>query len=129
MKPSTLRWAALAALASTPAHAHHSAAMFDATKEVVLQGVVKEFQYTNPHSWVLVDVADPAGKVTTWSFETASAGALLRAGVKKSALLAGDRVKVTAHPLKDGRPGAEIVVVTKADGTILNPRARPGPTG
>ncbi len=51
------------------AAAHHSASMFDFTKLVELSGVVKEFQYTNPHSWLLVDVTNEDGSVTTWGFE------------------------------------------------------------
>ena len=49
-----------------PALAHHSATMFEEKRTVTVEGVVKEFQYTNPHSWLLVDVRDKDGKVTTW---------------------------------------------------------------
>lgn len=108
-------------LAATPAFAHHSAAMFDHEKEITIEGAIKEFQYTNPHSWVVVDVTDADGKVTVWSFETRNASALLRSGIRRSALVAGDKVTLRGHPLKDGRPGAELIVITKADGTILKP--------
>jgi Family of unknown function (DUF6152) len=101
--------------------AHHSAAMFDKSKEVTLQGTMKEFQYTNPHSWVVVDIPDADGKVTVWSFETRNASALLRSGIRRSSLVAGDKVTVKGHPLRDGRPGAELIVITKDDGTILKP--------
>jgi hypothetical protein len=66
------------------AAAHHSGAMFDDKKEVTLTGVVKEFQYTNPHSWLLVDVPGADGKVTTWGFEAEGPTTLLRAGIRKS---------------------------------------------
>ena len=56
--------AGAAVLIAAPAVAHHSAAMFDSAKEVTLQGTVKEFQFTNPHSWIQLNVADPTGKVT-----------------------------------------------------------------
>ena len=49
--------------------AHHSAVMFDDQKEVTVEGTVKEFQYTNPHSWLLVDVTNKDGSVTTWGFD------------------------------------------------------------
>jgi hypothetical protein len=55
----------LAAAVAVPVLAHHSGAMFEETKEVTLSGVVKEFQFTNPHSWLLVDVKGQDGKVTT----------------------------------------------------------------
>jgi hypothetical protein len=115
--------AGLLALASAGAAlAHHSGAMFDANKEVSLQGTVKEFQYTNPHSWLVVNVPDANGKVTEWSFEAEGPSTLLRAGIKKSSLQPGDKVTVKGHPLKDGRPGAGLINVTKADGTVLSPR-------
>ena len=60
---------AAAVLISATAQAHHSAAMFDDKQEVTLTGTVKEFQFTNPHSWLLVDVKGADGKVTTWGFE------------------------------------------------------------
>ena len=101
--------------------------MFDGTKTATLQGTVKEFQYTNPHSWLVVNVPDAAGKVTEWSFEAEGPSTLLRSGIKRSSLMPGDKVTVRGHPLKDGRPGAGLVDVTKADGTVLNPRGLPGP--
>jgi hypothetical protein len=57
-----------AALVATPTFAHHSAVMFDDGKEITVSGTVKEFQYTNPHSWLLVDVKNDDGTVTTWGF-------------------------------------------------------------
>lgn len=126
---------ALLTASAGAALAHHSGAMFDAAKEVTLSGTVKEFQYTNPHSWLVVNVADAGGKVTEWSFEAEGPSTLLRAGIKKSSLMPGDKVTVKGHPLKDGRPGAGLMNVTKADGTVLNPRpgapapAAPRPAG
>src|SRR5579872_7173126 len=73
--------AAIAGLA-TPALAHHSAAMFDRDKQVTVQGTVREFQYTNPHSWLLVIVMEPDGKTTEWSFEAEAPSTLLRSGIK-----------------------------------------------
>jgi hypothetical protein len=107
------------------ASAHHSGAMFDAKKEVSLEGTVKEFQYTNPHSWLVVNVPDAAGKVTEWSFEAEGPSTLLRAGIKKSSLQPGDKVTVKGHPVTDGRPGGSRMNVTKADGTVLSPRPAP----
>ena len=59
--------------------------------------------------------------MTVWSFETRNASSLLRSGIRKSSLVAGDKVTVSGHPLRDGRPGAELIVITKADGTVLKP--------
>ena len=113
--------ATLALAMGGAALAHHSAAMFDQSKEVTLQGVVKEFQYTNPHSWLIVSVPNATGKVTDWSFEAEGPSTLLRAGIKKTSLAPGEKVTVKGHPLRDGRPGGGLMSVTKADGTVLNP--------
>jgi len=94
------------ALFSIQAVAHHSAAMFDAKKEVTLTGTVKAFQYTNPHSWLLVDVKGKNGKVTTWGFESEGPSTLVRAGIRKSDLAPGTEVEIVGHPMRDGRPAA-----------------------
>ena len=115
--------AAALAFAALAAGAHHSGAMFDDEKEVTLNGEVKEFQYTNPHSWLLVDVKGADGQTTTWGFEAEGPSTLLRAGIKRSDLQPGTKVVVTGHPMKDGRPAATWLQLKKDDGTVLNPRA------
>ena len=61
--------AAAALLVLAPAYGHHSASMFEPVKTVTLTGVVKEFQYTNPHSWLIVYVPKADGTGTVWGFE------------------------------------------------------------
>ena len=121
-----LRTSALALVtiaAASPAFAHHSDAMFDSSKEVVLNGTVKEFQYTNPHSWIQLVVAGENGAAPVeWSIETQAPIVLLRAGIKPTSLQTGDKVSVKMHPLKDGAPGGSLVEVKKADGTTLTLR-------
>jgi hypothetical protein len=104
--------AALGAVALESA-AHHSGAMFDDTKEVTLTGSVKEFQYTNPHSWLLVDVKDANGKVTTWGFEAEGPSTLTRAGIRRSDLAPGTEITITGRPMKDGRPAAAWTKATR----------------
>ena len=94
------------AVASAPALAHHSAAMFEEKKTVTVEGVVKEFQFTNPHSWLLVDVKDKNGKVTTWGFEAEGPSTLQRAGIRPSEFPVGTKLTITGRPMKDGRPAA-----------------------
>lgn len=113
----------LGALAS-PTLAHHSAAMFDNEKTVTLEGVVKEFQWTNPHSWLLVDVPDKKGAVTTWGFEAEGPSTLTRAGIRPSELPVGTRLRISGHPMKDGRPAATWIEATRlSDGKKFDPRA------
>ena len=98
--------AAGACVNAAHALAHHSGAMFEEKKEVTLSGVVKEFQFTNPHSWLLVDVKGPDGKVTTWGFEAEGPSSMTRAGIRLKDFMPGTPVTITGHPMKDGRPAA-----------------------
>ena len=88
----TLCGVALVAAVPRLVDAHHAGVMFEEKKEITLQGVVKEFRYTNPHSWLLVDVANPDGSVTTWGFEAEGPSTLLRRGIRKSDFTAGTKV-------------------------------------
>ena len=122
LKPTISSLGVLAMLAPLSASAHHSDAMFDSQKQIVLNGTVREFQYTNPHSWIQLVVAAEAGNTVEWSIETAAPVVLLRAGIKPTALRPGDKITLRAHPLKDGRPGGSLVDIKKADGTTLSLR-------
>jgi hypothetical protein len=113
-----------ASVAILPASAHHSGAMFDGAKEVVLVGTIKEFQYTNPHSWIQIVVPRDGGGQVEWSIETAAPIVLLRAGIKPTSLQPGDKVTLRTHPLKDGGPGGNLIDVKKADGTLLSTRGQ-----
>jgi hypothetical protein len=105
-----------------PALAHHSAAMFDADKEITLNGTLREFQYTNPHSWIQLVVTGAEGKPTEWSIETAAPIVLLRAGIKKNAFEPGEKLAVRVHPMKDGSTGGSLIEAKKADGTVVSLR-------
>ena len=99
--------------AVTPALAHHSGAMFEDKKEVTLTGVVKEFQFTNPHSWLLVDVKGADGKVTTWGFEAEGPSSMTRAGIRLKDFAPGTPVTITGRPMKNGQPAALWVKATR----------------
>jgi hypothetical protein len=113
----------LLTLVAARSFAHHSAVMFDDQKEITVTGVVKEFQYTNPHSWLLVDVKNPDGTVTTWGFEAEGPSTLTRAGIRKSDFSPGTEIKISGHPMKDGRPAAAWTKATRGDGKDFDPRA------
>lgn len=99
---------AVLALATT-AYAHHSFSMFDNEKEQTIEGVVKEFQWTNPHIWVQINVTDAAGKVTEYSIEGGSPNGLRRQGWSRDTMKSGDKIVMKMHPLKDGSPGGSFV--------------------
>jgi len=114
--------AAFIVVAVATTNAHHSATMFEQTKTITVEGVVKEFQYSNPHSWLLVDVKDKAGKVTTWGFEAEGPSTLQRAGIRPSEFPVGTKVTMTGRPMKDGTPAAIWVLAVRGDGKRFDPR-------
>jgi len=101
-----------------PAQAHHSAAMFDAGKNVTVSGTVREFQWTSPHCFIQLVAADPenAGE---WSIEMGAPIELTRLGWKKTALHPGDKATIVIHPLKDGGKGGRFVSGVGATGAPL----------
>lgn len=114
------RLAALAAIAvAAPAWAHHSFAMFDQTRTVVLKGKVIEFQWTNPHSWIELDVPDGHGASDRWSVELNSPNNLTRQGWQRTTIKAGDPVTVTINPLRDGRKGGLFNSIVLPSGKVL----------
>lgn len=122
--------AAIAALgAAGAAGAHHSTAMFDMAKDVTLDGTIKDFQWTNPHTWIVFDVQNSSGSTDEYGIEGMSPNYLARNGWSKHSLNPGDKVQLVIHPLKDGRKGGFNVSVKFADGkTIYNLPRAPGQT-
>ena len=108
--------------------AHHSDVMFEAKKEITVQGVVKEFQYTNPHSWLLVDVTNKDGSVTTWGFEAEGPSTLMRNKIRLSDFSAGTRLTITGRPMRDGRPAAAWSKAVREDGKEFYPQGAPSRT-
>jgi hypothetical protein len=106
------------AVFAVPALAHHSFAMFDAEKTIELQGTVKEFQWTNPHSWLEV-VVERDGKASTWALEMSSPSTLARDGWKPKTVVQGDKVTVTMHPMKDGSPAGQFISIKLPNGKVL----------
>lgn len=106
----------LALVQAGSAAAHHSAAMFDDERSVMLSGTVTEFEYVNPHSWLYVDVENDDGTVTTWGFELDAPPRLRRLGISPRHFEPGERVTVVTNPLKDGRPAGHLVGAVTAGG-------------
>jgi hypothetical protein len=94
---------------SLPASAHHSYAMFDIGKKVAVEGTVKQFMWTNPHSWIRLEVMDPQGKPQEWAVELGSLTILVNLGWNPKTLQPGDKIRVTVHPMKSGLPGGDFV--------------------
>jgi len=114
---------AATAWSAGPASAHHSSYMFDHNKTITISGVVKQFQYTNPHSWLIVEKKNPDGTLTAWGFEAEGPSTLMRAGIHKSDLKPGMKITISGHPMKDGRPAATWMTAKDDNGKVFNPRA------
>ena len=125
MSGRTSLFALAAAMVLTgPALAHHSFAMFDQVAEIVLQGTVSQFQWTNPHTWIELDVPNDKGEVVHWSIEGGSTLGLSREGWHRTTLQRGDKITLVAHPLKDGSHGGSLMGVTLANGQHLGASIR-----
>ena len=117
-------WAVLVlCCAVADAWAHHSGAMFEPVKSVEFEGTVREFQWTNPHSWLQILKTTDAGTEEEWSLELGPLVGLARAGWKPRSLQPGDKVKVSFHPMRDGSRGGRLISVTLPDGRVFNGQA------
>jgi len=118
-------WTTCTAGVAIPVLAHHSFAMFDQGKEVTLVGTVKEFQWTNPHAFIHVEVAQ-GPEAGVWDIELNSPNNLKRQGWKPSSVKPGDKVTLLANPLRDmsQHKGGLFIAVTLPDGTVLGDQTR-----
>lgn len=110
---------AIIAASAGPALAHHSFAMFDQTKVMTLKGTVREFQWTNPHAFIELDVPNGGGK-QHWSIELNSPNNLKRQGWSRTSLMTGDKISVRIAPLRNGHSGGLFLDLKKADGKVLD---------
>lgn len=119
-KLTTLGLAAAGVLAVCgPASAHHSGAMFDRTKQVELKGVIKEFQWTNPHSWIQIQAPNAQGKMEEWAIECGSPNTLARGGWRPGSFKPGDKVTIRIGPMKDGSKAGIFIGAILQDGKTL----------
>jgi hypothetical protein len=105
--------------AASPVFAHHSFTMFDLTKKITLNGTVTSFEWTNPHSYIEIDVPDEQGVVKHWSIEMGSPSILQQSGWKFSSLKKGDKTKLVISPLKNGKAGGFLINAAVPDGRVL----------
>ena len=99
--------------------AHHGFDMFDQKHAMTLKGTVKDWQWTNPHTWIQLDV-EQDGKLTEWSLEGVSISQLGRMGWKRDFIKIGDKVTVEIFPLRNGKPGGQWSRVFDANGKEIN---------
>jgi hypothetical protein len=120
MSRTALVLAALGTLVfAAQAAAHHSGAMYNAQETRSVDAVVKELQWTNPHSWIAVTYQDAEGRVQEVDLELGSPVQLVRQGWRPKVLVPGDKVKIDFHPHRDGAKTGLLVTVTLPNGTTL----------
>jgi hypothetical protein len=102
--------------------AHHSNSAYQVDEIITLEGTVTQWQWSNPHTWLIMEVENDAGELVEWAVEGRAPGILGRAGWDREVLQPGERVTVHASPSKDGSAVGIIARVTKADGTVLGNR-------
>jgi hypothetical protein len=108
---------AVAAAWVFPIYAHHSfAAEFDGTKAIRKTGVISRVEWSNPHSYIYIDVKDENGNVVTWGCEGGAPVALSRRGFKKNDIKVGDTVTVDGYAAKDGSHLMDARRITLTDG-------------
>jgi hypothetical protein len=103
-----------------PATPHHSNSAYQVDEIITLVGVVKEWRWSNPHTWLYLMVEGENGEEVEWAVEGRAPGVLGRAGWDRAVLSVGETVTVHASPAKDGSAIGIIARVTKEDGTILS---------
>jgi len=108
-------------LAGAPAViAHHAGTMFDEDQTKELVGTIKEFQFTNPHSWIQVVVqTTPGAAPQEWSIEWGSPNQLSRQGIRPSTFSSGTKVSVRVHPMRDGSAAGIFVAAKFDDGKTI----------
>lgn len=104
---------------SVSALAHHAAAMFDRERTIELTGRVREFQWTNPHIWIQVEVPNENGEIEEWSVEGGVPNRLFRAGWRPNSFEPGDQVTIRGFPMRDGGRAALFVGARLPDGSTL----------
>jgi hypothetical protein len=110
--------------AASPVEAHHSFAMFDPEHPVHLEGTVKTWEFTNPHSWLVLTVMKD-GKPVQYSIEGSSVNTLARQHFGVHTFAPGENISITMSPLRDGGNGGAFVKAIKADGTVLTQSPTP----
>jgi len=106
-------------LTATPSFAHHSTAMYNMANPTTVTGVVKRFEWTNPHAYIYLEVKDEQGKTVEWAVEMMSLNHLKSYGWSHSTVMPGDTITCTGGAAKSGDPAMLSSLIKLADGRMI----------
>ena len=107
-------------LLALPASAHHSFGQFDDKKCAIIEGTIKKFEFSYPHTWLWVIVKGADGGGAIWGFEGADPATLALYGWSQDFMKKGDKVTVAFNPLRDGRKGGSMRKITLPNGKTVS---------
>ena len=102
-------------VSAPPAFAHHSFGLFDMSKTAEVEGTIIKLEWSNPHCWLFLASGPSDTEAVNYGFEMTSVGEMTRRGWTKISVKPGDKVKVTFHPVRDGRPAGYMMSVMMTD--------------
>jgi hypothetical protein len=107
------------AMVTPPAIAHHSTSMYDMANPVTVTGVVKRFEWTNPHAFVYLEVKDEKGNAVEWEVEMMSLNHLRGYGWTRSTVKPGEVISCTGGAAKSGAPSMISSYMKLGDGRMI----------
>jgi hypothetical protein len=102
--------------AVVPALAHHSTSMYDMANPTTVTGIVKRFEWTNPHAFIYMEVKKPDGTTDEWEIEMMSLNHLRSYGWSRNTVKPGDTISCTGGAAKSGKPAMLSSVIDLPDG-------------
>jgi hypothetical protein len=106
-------------VAAPPVFAHHSFGLFDMSKTATVEGTIIKLEWSNPHCWLFLASGPSDAEAVNYGFEMTSVGEMTRRGWTKTSVKPGDKVKVTYHPVRDGRPAGYMMSVMTDEGKYV----------
>lgn len=106
-------------VSSTPISAHHSTTMYNMGSPTTVTGVVKKFEWTNPHAYIYLEVKGEDGKVAVWTVEMMSLNHLKSYGWTRKTVVEGDVISCTGGAAKSGDPAMLSSLIKLADGRMI----------
>jgi hypothetical protein len=113
--------AAFLCLGAVPSLAHHSLAPYDRNVSKTIEGVVKDYTFSNPHVRLTIAVSNPDGSITDWEFESTTVSRMMARGFNRVSARTGDTITVRYNPMRSGSPGGMFTAFTDSRGRIYGP--------